>query len=240
MKIESENLFYRDIYYYDIEACHYQIIRNFGLDISRLNKEDKQQRNVEIGKMMGENPRFSKALRNFTHSIINDYLSRNKISEEDVILRQYDGFITSKKLYKTNLEPIPLKEYFFEKFLIGSNRDRYIAKYKDDVIIKGVPNKYPRMNNFLGKIININFASKESIFNSLEKIKKDLYNSNDWKLFFIDVNDSDYGEIIFKKYGQISIAKSAAKLIDIDDIDKKWYYNKYIRPFTEGIVIEFA
>ena len=240
MKLQTENLFYRDIYYYDIEACHYQIIKNFGLDISRLDKSDKQQRNIEIGKMMGENPRFSKALRNFTISIISDYLSRNKISEEDVLLYQYDGFITTKKLYRTNLEPIPLKEYFFEKFLIGSKRDRYIAKCKDETIIKGVPNKYDKMNELFSKLININFVSKQNIFINLEEIKNKIYTTNNWQLFFIDTEKEKYGEMVFKKYGQISIARSAAKLIDIEDIDKEWYYNKYIRPFSEAIVLEFA
>lgn len=241
MKIETESLFFRDIYYYDIEACHYQIMKNFGLDISRLNKDDKQQRNIEIGKMMGENPRFSKALRNFTSSIISDYLSRNKIKEDDVILRQYDGFITTKKLYQTNLNPIPIKEYCFEKLLVGSNRDRYIAKHKNDIIIKGVPNKYPKMNKYLGKLVNINFISKENIFINLEEIKHKFYSSNDWKLFFIQEDSSNnYGEMIFKNYGQLSIAKTAGKLIDVKDIDRDWYYNKYLRPFTEAIVLEFA
>lgn len=239
MKIDIQQLFLRDVYYYDIEACHYQIIKKFGLDISHLDKEDKEQRNIQIGKMMKDNPRLTKALRNITNSTISEYLSRNNISDSEVITRQYDGFITTRKLYKINLDPIPIKEYSYQILLISSTRDRYVASDGKNSILKGIPNRYKEIDKYLSSLLKLNFMNKTSIFKNLEKLKNDILSSDNWRLFFID-QGNDYGNIVFKKFGQLSIAKNVARLMDLEDINKEWYFNYYIRPFTEAIVMEFS
>lgn len=239
MKISTENLFLRDVYYYDIEACHYQIIKKYGLDISQLDKNNKQQRNITIGKMMKNNPRLTSELRKITTSIISEYLSRNKIREDEVITRQYDGFITTKKLYKTDLDPIPIKESVFDLMLIGSTRDRYIAKNSNETVLKGIPNRYKEMDKFLSSILDINFLSKISIFKSLEKLKEEISNSSRWKLYFIDHGERN-GSVMFNRYGELEISKSIAKLMELNDVNKLWYFNHYLKPFTEAIVMEFV
>ena len=238
MKINTQNLFLRDVYYYDIEACHYQIIKKYGLDISQLDKDNKEQRNIQIGKMMRDNPRLSKELREITTSIISEYLTRNKIKEDEVISRQYDGFITTKKLYKTNLDPIPIKESNYNLMLIASTRDRYIAYNGSQSILKGIPNRYKEMDKFLASILDTNFLSKSAIFTSLENLKNKVLNSSNWKLYFID-QDEKNGNVVFNKYGQLTVSKSVAKLMELEDVNKSWYFEYYIRPFTEAIVMEF-
>ena len=46
--------------------------------------------------------------------------------------------------------------------------------------------------------------------------------------------------LFMKRYGQVKITKSMAKVMDTDDIDKVKYFNFYLRPFTESLVIEFS
>ena len=40
--------------------------------------------------------------------------------------------------------------------------------------------------------------------------------------------------------GEIEIDKQVAKIMNIDDIDKQRYFDFYIRPFIESIVLEFV
>ena len=73
MKInENVKLVLKDVYLYDIEACHYTIMEKLGMDVSELDKSDKSQRNIEIGKMMRKNPKLTSLLRNTTKSIIDN------------------------------------------------------------------------------------------------------------------------------------------------------------------------
>ena len=62
---------------------------------------------------MGENPVISAMLRTTTESLISEYINRNSLKEEDVIIRQYDGFLTKKTLYDTDQYlPLELKDVF--------------------------------------------------------------------------------------------------------------------------------
>ena len=67
-------LIMRDLRVYDIEACHYTILKNKGYDLSHIDPEDKLGRNIMIGQMMRDNPRITSLLRTTTESIINDYI----------------------------------------------------------------------------------------------------------------------------------------------------------------------
>ena len=109
MKInENVKLILRDVYLYDIEACHYTIMTKLGMDLTGIDRNDKLERNIAIGKMMRKNPKLTSILRNTTRSIIDEYITRNNIQENDIILRQYDGIIITKTLKETNVNSIPL------------------------------------------------------------------------------------------------------------------------------------
>ena len=69
----------KDLYLYDIEACHYNIVKHLGIDTSELDENDKTKRNIQIGKMMRKNPRLTSVLRSTTRSIIDEYIRRNNI-----------------------------------------------------------------------------------------------------------------------------------------------------------------
>jgi len=92
-------LIYHDVYLYDIEACHYTILKNMGYNLE-VDASDKLQRNIYIGKLMRGNPRLISLLRKTTISVIDDYLRENKVKEDEIVLRQYDGLILTRKLYQ--------------------------------------------------------------------------------------------------------------------------------------------
>ncbi len=236
------NLFLTDIYSYDITSCHYNILKKSGIDISHIDPTNKIQRNTQIGLMMRSNPRIVNILRSITISTIDEYLLKNDIKEDDIIIRQYDGIILKKRIKETpeGYTPLELKN-FFQSFLISIDRNKYIAYDGNIIKIKGVPYLYNEMREFLNQLIKINFLNKKSIFKSLEKIKNDILTNENPFLYCIPVNDDSEENftIFLKDYGEVPISKSMAHIIDVSEIDKMKYFEHYIRPFTESITLEF-
>ncbi len=234
-------LYLSNVYLYDIVSCHYTIIKRLGYNLDNINEEDKFERNKQIGIMMRDNPNLTTVLRTTTTSIVDDCLLRNNVTEDELILRQYDGFLTTRELRDTNIHfPLDLRKVF-SQMLISSCRVMYIGRtFPDDKItIKGVSNRYSAMDEILKKTIRTCSKSKDRIFKTLSDIKDEILNSKDQNLYAIPSGDNTFS-ILLKKYGQYQVSKSFLKILDTDDIYKEWYYNRYIRPFAESIVIEFA
>ncbi len=236
------NLFLRDIFLYDIKSCHFRILEKYGFDVSHLDKENKLKRNIQIGKMMQRNPRLISFLRIITKTIVDEFISQNKITKDEIILRQYDGIIITKTINITNQNIlIPEFRSHFQNLIISTDRKSYIAfditNNKD--VIKGISHNYENIKKIYSKLIRINFAYRDSIFRSLQKIKDEFINSNNPLDFCIPVNE--HKSIIFlKQYGEIEISKSTINIMDINDIDKKKYFDFYISPFIKTIVYEFV
>jgi hypothetical protein len=237
----NENLPFilRDVYVYDIEACHYNILKQKGFDVSNINSQDKIKRNILIGKLMRDNPRITSLLRTTTESIINDYINTNNIKSDDIIIRQYDGLILAKKIHTTNIGHIPLEcREIFTIFISSITRTSYIAlDSKSDIKIKGVPFRYKAIDDVYKKICNVLDVNKNSMFIRLQKIKDDFYNSQDSELFGIPDKNGNYN-IFLKGYGELKVSRSTLKIMDTDDIDRSRYFKFYIEPFTKSIVYE--
>ena len=227
-------------YSYDIVACHYSILKSLGINVKNINFNDKIQRNIQIGYMMKSNPRLKTIIRNITNSLINEYININKIKNDDIILRQYDGIITKKMLTVTTDEyniPLPLR-HKFEVFLISINKQSYLAYDGNEIKIKGVTHRYNEMDKILKKIIKCNFANRSQTFKLLQQIKDDFINSKNPKLFLIPLNDNKNSTLFLKGYNQVSISSSMYRFIDTDEIDKQVYFDNYIKPFTQSISYE--
>lgn len=233
-------LFLQNIYLYDITACHYSILEKLGVDISHLDKNDKTNRNIQIGLMMRNNPKLIPVLRGITESTISEYILRNNISDDDIIIRQYDGFLTSKKLKETTDLYLPLDlRKTFQVFIISSERDKYIGLAENNSIsIKGLSHRYSEMDKIYQEILNINFANKTAIFQKMSELKAEVLTSNDPLLYCIPSSDSTFN-VFIKRYGQIEITESMSRIMDTDDIDKEKYYEIYLKPFFESLVLEF-
>lgn len=237
----NTKLVLRDVYLYDIEACHYTIMNMLGLDLGGVDAKNKIERNIQIGKMMRKNPKLTSLLRNTTRSVIDEYLTRNNIKEKDIILRQYDGLILKKGFTETNIHHIPLGvRKWFLIFIISIDRKKYIAYDSDNkVSIKGIPFRYNEIDQIYEQICKINYANKDSIFRNLQKIKDKFMQSSNPKLFGIPLSNGKIN-IFLKGYGEMEISPRTLKVIDTDDIDKERYFKLYVEPFTKSIVIEFV
>ena len=129
MKV-NQNLrpFMRDVYSYDISQCHYEIMVRYGLDTSKIDKDDKTTRNIQIGLMMKSNPRLTNLLRSVTESTINSYIQQSNLSEKEIVLRQYDGLYTLRKMNvkSDGLIPLELRD-IFSIFITSLDRNMFIA-----------------------------------------------------------------------------------------------------------------
>jgi len=239
MKInEKSKLVLNNIFLYDVESCHYNILESLGYDISNIIKDDKNKRNIQIGYLMKKYPNMINILRKITEAMVSDFLIRNKITDQDIITRQYDGLLLNPIKIIDDNTSLKLRDVYIN-FIISSDRSSYIAiNNKNEITAKGIANKYEKMNDFYLKLLKINFLSKESIFRSLQRIKDELINNEDPEIFIIQTDDQ-YCEINLLKYGKMKISETVIQMIDCNDIDKEIYFNKYLKPFIDSIVVEF-
>ena len=234
--------FLRIAYSYDIAACHYVILERLGFDLTGIPRDNKKERNIKIGLLMKENPRVTGILRNTTKSLLDECILKNNIKDDEIVLRQYDGLITTKQLTEVSNQYIPLElRNVFDSFLISIDRKKFLAfdSILSEISIKGISYRYPRMDGIYEKLIKINYGKKTSVFSDLQKIKDEVMSSNDPMLYAIPTSEGKYN-IFLIRYGQIEISESMARVMDPSDIDRQQYFDFYIRPFSESIVVEFV
>lgn len=239
MKINERcKLVLNNIYLYDIESCHYNILESLGYDVSSIDKNDKIKRNIQIGYLMRKYPNLINILRKITEATVNDFILRNKIVDSDIITRQYDGLLLNPIKILDQDTSLKLRDVYIN-FIISSDRSSYIAiNNKNEIIAKGIANKYNQIEYFYSKLLKINFLSKESIFRSLQRIRDELINNNDPEIFCIPIDDQYY-EINLLKYGRMKISETVIQMIDCDDVNKEIYFDKYLKPFFDSIIVEF-
>jgi hypothetical protein len=228
-----------DVYLYEIESCHYTILNNLGYELNGVDPENKKERNIKIGQMMKQNPRLINLLRKTTESVISDYLLKNKIKDDEIVIRQYDGVLLTKQLEYTNLGHIPLeKRQTFQKFIISIDRNKYIGMDNNfSIVLKGISNRHEKIDAIYKRLCKLTDLNKDSIFSHLQNIKDEILTSTDPELFGIPTKDGKF--IIFLKgYGEITISKPTLTILDTNDIDRKKYFDAYISPFTKSIVFE--
>jgi hypothetical protein len=240
MKVNDKLPFFiRDVYLYDIEACHYTILQKIGYDMSQIDKDDKLKRNIQIGMLMKKNPQLTNLLRGTTASVIDEFIKTNFIKEDEILLRQYDGIITTRTLKVTDTGHIKLEmRKHFEIFIVSIDRTKYLSLDNTGAVtIKGLAYKYPEMENILSRLCKIRFANKVEIFTQLQKIRELVLHSKNPTLFAIPIKENIY-HIFFKDYGEMEIKKPMLSILDTDDIDKEKYFKIYLEPFTKSIVLE--
>lgn len=242
MKLNQNlSLILRNVYSYDISACHYNILKRYGFDLSHIDKEDKIKRNIQIGYMMRDNPRMTSLLRETTESLIQEYLNKNEIDDDELVIRQYDGFLVTRSLYTTNIGGMPLDlRNKFLVFISSMKRNMYIAiDTKSKVKIKGVPYRYDRIDDIYRKICKATLSNKEAVFKSLQRIKNEMMTTNDPYIFGIPVDKNKYN-VFLKGYGEVEISEPILKIMDLNDIDRVEYFKFYIDPFTKSLVYEWV
>ena len=232
-------LILRDIHLYDIVSCHYTIMSNLGFDLEGIDPEDKLGRNIKIGQMMRDNPRITSLLRTTTEAVIDDYILKNNIQDDEIVIRQYDGMILTRLLEHTNIGHIPLdRRKSYQKFISSIDRRKYIAIDNNfEISIKGISHRYKKMDSIYLRLCKLSDFSKDRMFHHLQKIKDEIFNSEDAELFGIPTKN-DKLTIFLKGYGEISISPSTLRIMDTEDIDRERYFKFYIEPFAKSIVFE--
>ena len=241
MKLNSQRLIVRDVFSYDIKACHYNLLKIFGYDMRDIPKDKKLERNIKIGKIMRDNESIKTRLRETTNRIIDDYIKFNEIMEDDIIIRQYDGLITTKRLMETTKSVLPLEQQNrYDLLLISIERGKYIAfdNLKGKVKIKGVPNLYDGIKKYYKMLIKIvDIENKSRVLSNLDTLKTTFENEKDLNIFAIPANEDEV-EIIFKSFGQIKVKKNTLYYMDDEEIDKSFYYDFYLHSFVQSVVLE--
>lgn len=241
MKINPRvKLVLRDVYLYDIKSCHFTILKKLGYDVSSIEREDKIKRNIQIGYILRDNPNITTILRKTTESLVDEFILRNHIKDEEIISRQYDGLILTKPVHIVNQYiDFGLRD-IYQKFIISFDRSSYIALNNNNkTIIKGVSNRYDLMDQYYSKLLKINFLNKTSIFKSIENIKNEIINCENPELFCIPSTKDGKYEIYLLGYNKMEISETVVRMMDTDDVDKELYFIKYLEQFVKSIIIEF-
>lgn len=239
MQINKEtNLVLSNLHFYDFDACHYNILKQFGYINNNLEFENKLFRNINIGLIRKENLILSKILQTSTENLVNLYIKQNLISKENIIVKQLDGMIINKKLNIDNLTDNINYKALINKLIITTNRKTYITLYENGTFdIKGI-NKKPIDISFYKLFINIDYSSKQNIINSLDNIKDTIFTSNTFNKYWSIFNeDETYVTIPIKNQGIIKMTKSMIDYIDVEDIDREFLWINYIWEFIKSLMI---
>ncbi len=232
---KSANLVMRELYEYDVKACVYTLLQNIRWDLSDIPYEDKEQRNIKIGLLQKQNPRIARYLLENTNGIVQYYIDKNSVKDEEIVVRQRDGLILTRPLEDTT-SSMPL-EYrsFISMMIITMDRKWFmLIKSNGDVSVKGVPNK-PVDTGFYNMFRNLGFGNKKTLASGMEKMRRSLFNSSKSRWFAFE-KDNEF-QIPIKGMGIVKVSKSGVLHLDPEEIDKHIIWDKYIWPFCQPLLL---
>lgn len=220
---------------YDFSACAYNILKSIGWDLSNINFNDKEKRNVQIGLLQKDYPRLAKFLLESITNLVNHYFKINNITKDDLIVRARDGFIIKKKMeILDHTMPIDLRS-IISKIIISTDRKKYMTIHTSgEVEIKGIKNKTVDVS-FYNMFRNLNFSTKRSLMVGLERMRQSVLTSENI-LWFSTTDETNYNVPIIGS-GILKLNRASLQLIDSDEIDKHFLWEEYIWPFARSILI---
>jgi hypothetical protein len=232
---KSCSLVIQDCYLYDIQAAYPQLLNNINWNFDNVDLKNKQERSEAIGIAQINNENLSSFLMNSAENLVDFYLDKNNVKEEEIILTQRDGFITTKILDNTD-EFITMKyRGHISPMIISPDRNSYLSIINEEISVKGISHMYKKLDMIYNKFVNLNLFDKKVLFGQLDYIKKSFIESKNKELFMISCDDQF--AIITKKYGNLIVQNS--DIFDIEDINKTYYYEHYFMPFLKSIYLEY-
>lgn len=232
---QSCNLFLTDLYFYDISSCYYQIAQSVFYNLEGIDKNDKTARNIALGKEQINNEAFSSFLLSSAESIVSYYLEENRVGDDEIVLVQKDGCILTR-LLKENEFFIKMDFREHINFMIISlDRKKFLYVSEQEVTVKGMPNRYPGIDQIYDKFKNLNLYNKKGLFKQLQKIKDLVVNGEDFSTYKIVKGEKNL--VITKSYGIMEVEEGVK--FKIKDIDREKYYDLYIREFMEPLQLHF-
>jgi hypothetical protein len=212
-----------------------RILDSIDWDVSELEKMNKRDRNIQIGKIQINNPDLSSYLISNINSLIQFYVSENSLTDSDIIVTQRDGFISTKLLEKTeDFLELDLRSYI-DFIVLTPDRKKYMTCGTDGVTVKGVKGKYHNLDLVYEKFRKLNFYDRKTLFAQLNNIQKLVLDNPNPEFYMVDVDGKN--AIQTKKHGTILVANSS--LVDVKAVDTNKYFNHFFREFFESIFLEF-
>lgn len=230
------NLVLSNLYGYDFSACAYNILKSINWDLSEVEFENKEKRNIQIGYIQRNNPNVANFLLNSINNLVDHYFNVNGISKENVIIRMRDGFIIDKPLNIIDITmPIDLRT-IYSKIILSYDRSKCVGITNNGYIeVKGIRNKTLDIS-FFNMFKNLNFSTQKSLMVGLENIRKTILSSENIE-WFMRVNDEESYIVPIMNTGLLKLNKASLRMVDIDEIDKYFIWEEYIWPFARSILI---
>lgn len=230
------SLVLRDLYLYDIVSAFPTIMSRQFYDFKGVSLDDKAARNVFIGKEQANNIQLSTYLNESVKSLTNHYLRINEIKDDEIIFRQKDGFILTKKL-AINKDFIEMKlRSMISLLIINTNRTGMI--YWDDfgeLSVKGVPHYYHELDSIYTKIYDFNFYDIKTLFKQMESLKNKILKPTNIKLYGVE---KEKGQYTFMLKNNKAMRVRDLDFVNPKDIDTRKYFNFYFKPFFDSIYLE--
>lgn len=235
---KSCNLIESNLFFYDFQSCYYNILKTLGWDMSEIPAENKLARNIALGKIQKGNPELSRFLIASSGNLIDFYINRNQIKENDIVVRQKDGVVLRKSL-KVNDETMPLDlRGTISKMIFNLRRTSYLSVFSDGkVSVKGIRDKTID-TSYYTLFRNLNFSTRATLVRSLSAIRRIILNGDN-PFWYTRENTKDGSFIIsIKDLGPIKLSKSAIKtMIDINEVEKEFVWNDLVWPFAQSVLI---
>lgn len=243
------NLVLSNLFEYDIASCFYRILKATNYQkINQINPYDKNQRNITIGLLQKGNRRLTTFLHRTTERIIQQYLEVNKVKNKEIILRQKDGFILTRRIGITNLGMEIQLRGIISRMIITANRKSYLVIYDNgEVKVKGIPNK-PIDISFYRLFSKLNYENNSQITKGIECIRQIIFNSNRKEWFAFEETTASAALTSMTTGGQqvlrvpigndfLKVSKSTLRSIDPNEINKKFVWDQYVWPFCQSLII---
>jgi len=223
-----EFLFF-DLYFYDFSQCYYNLLVKINFQFPKnLNIQNKQERNIFIGKLQKENKTVYNYLSNTVDKLLDFYIEENNLNKDDIIIRQKDGIITKKKLQ--NIDQFLKLDFrgYISFLLFDITHKRFLYLMDDKINVKGIPNFYNALDDLYQDFKNFNFYDKKLLFKQLYNFKNKVLDQN---LDFYKIPKDDF-YVIKVKNGFVKYQQKIKY-----DIDKLYYFDTYFKLFCDTLVL---
>ena len=233
--MNKSSFVYSDLFEYDFSACAYNILKNSGYDVSKINYFDKRIRNIQIGLLQRDNPYISGFISSSIENLVNFYLKENKILDEDIVLRQKDGLTLLKPMKNIDIT-MPMSFIGnISKLIFSVDRNKWLIIYSNGKVVPKGFSSLPIDYSFFNFFKNLDYSNCRTLSRGMELIRKNIHASENKDWFCIE--DEDQVLVPMKNLGLVKFRKSVVYDIDINDVDKRFTWEDCIWPICRSLLV---
>jgi hypothetical protein len=193
------------IYEYDIQDAGFSVIKYKKLLsqqlITFLSNLNKNEKNIEIGKISIENKKlFSTILETFI-KIRKKFALENNLEYSDILAIKKDSLFTFKQCNKLLIfnKYQFIKKGEYSSYLYLDNKEFYYNIADNNLIIKGLSNQeiHSSILDFIKKLLKLmeETENREKVFNYLKNFKEEYLNGELEINYYRELNNDGYYKI---------------------------------------------